>query len=138
MIQLFHRYELWEDYQNGMFRNVKDGNEETRIQQAYNLFRNENKLYEEMCFVAYNWKYASEVNLTNNSINHQAWLGQASCCHYCGCGDYETIQAWHRLTNEERQKANDIADKVYYEWKNWFEKQQPNYQLNIFDLEEVA
>ena len=137
MKQLFHRYELWEDYKNGMYQNKNDDLKENRIQMAYNLFKNEKKLYEEMKYVAFNWKYASEVNLTNNSINHQAWLGQASCNHYCKIGDLETIEAWHRLTNEERQKANNIADKVYFEWLEWFEKQQPNYQLSIFDLEEI-
>lgn len=132
MKQVFYRYELWEDYQNGMYRNRNDGEQEMRIEQAVFLFKDETKLKEEMRYVALNWKIAAAVNFTNPSVNHQAWLGQASCCHYCGCGDFETIEAWHRLTDNERQKANDIADEVYEEWKGEYEESQPNYQLGLF------
>lgn len=41
MKQIFHRYELWEDYQNGMFKNNKDGFQEMRIEQACFLFKDE-------------------------------------------------------------------------------------------------
>ena len=137
MKQIFHRYELWEDYQNGMFVNKKDAHQEARIEQACYLFKDEEKLFEEMKYVAFNWKHAAEVNFTNPSINYQAWLGQASCCHYCGCGDFETIEAWHRLTDKERQHANDIADKVFRLWVRNFEKTQPQYQLSLFEEEEI-
>ena len=46
----------------------------------------------------------------------------------------ETIEVWHLLTEEEREKANMVADKVFEEWKSDYEKSQPNYQLNIFDI----
>lgn len=128
----YYRYELWEDYQNGMYRTETENSEE-RIQLAVELFKNTDELYNSMKYVAFNWKISAEVNLTNTSINHQAWLGQASQCYKNKCTDMETIQAWHLLTENERQEANDIADRVYYEWFDKYNKVR-----TLFDyLEEI-
>lgn len=131
----YYRYELWEDYKNGMYHTKIDGNEKIRKEQALILFKDLDKLYENMKYVSFNWKYASETNLTNPSVNYQAWLGQASNCYYTGCSDEETIEVWHLLTDEEREKANNVADKVFEEWSNYYLKQQDEYQYNIFDME---
>lgn len=134
MKKVFYRYEFWEDYQNGMYRNSNDSGREDRIKRAAELFRDETKCREEMRTVAFSWKISAEVNFTNPSVNKQAWLGQASCCHYCGAGDLETIEAWHTLTDAERDKANEIADEVFAEWCRKYEKEQPDYQYSLFDL----
>lgn len=133
MKQKFYRYELWEDYQNGMYVNRNDDKHEIRVEQAVTLFRDTKKLREEMLYVAVNWKISAEVNFTNPSVNHEAWLGQAACCHYCGCGDFETIEAWHILTDEERRIANNIADQVYEIWEREYTKQNGAYQLSLFE-----
>lgn len=133
MRQAFYRYELWEDYQNGMYANCNDTGKPGRITAAVQLFRDIPKLKEEMRFVAFNWKIAASVNLSNPAANHQAWLGQASCCHYCGAGDLETIEAWHALTDGERDEANDTADEVFREWCAEYEREEPEYQYTIFD-----
>lgn len=111
----YYNYLLWEDYQNGMYRQTNDNNQE-RIIKAVELFKNKDELYKAMKFVANHWKISAEVNFTNPSINHQAWLGQASQCYVNKCTDMETIKAWHLLSDEERNDANFIADMVYSEW----------------------
>lgn len=136
MKQKFYRYELWEDYQNGMYVNRNDDQKPVRVEQAVLLFRDIDALKEEMRYVAMNWKIAAEVNLTNPTVNHQAWLGQAACCHYCGCGDFETIEAWHVLTEDERRAANACADTVYSEWERKYEKENGVYQLALFEVGE--
>lgn len=130
----YYRYELWEDYKNGMYHTKNDGNEQVRKEQALIMFKDLDTLYKNMKYVSQNWKYASENNLTNPSINYQAWLGQASNCYYTGCSAEETIEVWHMLTQEERDRANGIADKVFMEWKKEYEKTQPNYQFDLFDI----
>ena len=135
MKPIYYRYELWEDYQNGMFHTKNDGNEQIRKEQALIMFKDLEKLYENMKFVAENWKKSSEMNFTNSSVNYQAWLGQASSCYYTGCSDDETIEVWHLLTDEEKDEANKIADKVYNEWLKEYEKKHYGYQLNMFDEE---
>lgn len=135
MKTIYYRYELWEDYQNGMFHKKEDGKFEERKQKAIEFFKDLQVLYEKMKYVAKNWKHSAEMTFTNPSINYQAWLGQASNCYYTGCSDDETIEVWHLLSDEERENANKIADKVYWEWIEEYKKTKENYQYTIFDME---
>ena len=135
MKQVFYHYTKWEDYQNGMYDEEKEGRQE-RIQQAIFLLTNLKLLYQYMKKVTIEWKYATEQNLSNPSMNHQAFLGQTACNIYAGVKEDETREAWGYLTNEQRYQANKIADKVYNEWKRNYEKNKPNYQLSLFEMEE--
>ncbi len=133
MKQKFYRYELWEDFQNGMFADKKSGRNE-RVKMAVFLFLDINKLVEEMSYVAYNWKISAQVNFTNPSVNYQAWLGQAACCHFCGCSDLETIEAWHMIDDMQKERANSAADYVYNRWVEEYKKQQEGYQFTLFEV----
>lgn len=117
MKQLFYNYTLWEDYQNGMYNEDKDGRNE-RIIIAKLILTNLELLETLMRKVITQWKYATKQNLTNPQINYQAFLGQCACCIYCGVHEDETRAAWRELTEQERYAANNIADKIYLEWKN--------------------
>lgn len=130
----YYRYELWEDYQNGMYRTAKDGNEQKRISEAVILFRDLKKLQSNMQYVADNWKYSATTKMSDTSNNHQAWLGQASLCYALGCNVYETVEAWRKLTDKERADANHVADIVFEKWKKQYEMQFSGYQYSIFDL----
>lgn len=136
MKQKFYHYTMWEDFQNGMYDEVKEGRQE-RVKQAVELLKDTDLLYVQMSRVTKEWKYATEQNFTNASINHQAFLGQTACNIYAGIKEDETREAWGRLTNEERYKANRVADRVFDEWLHEYEKQNnPFYQISLFD--EVA
>lgn len=130
--QVFYHYTLWEDYQNRMYDEIKEGRKE-RINEAINLLSNEKLLYQQMKRVTNEWKIATEQNFTNNQINHQAFLGQCACNIYKGVKEDETREAWGLLTNEQRIKANKIADIVYCEWQEQYLKKLPYYQMTIFD-----
>lgn len=114
--QIFHPYEKWEDYRNGMYNEDKVGRKE-RVLIAKLILTNPQLLEECMRRVVKEWKYATEHNLTNPSINHQAFLGQCACSIYGKVHEDETREAWNTLSNEERYVANYIADKVYESWK---------------------
>lgn len=133
MKQKFYRYELWEDYQNGMYVNRNDDGHPVRVEQAKFLFTDPQQLKQAMEYVAFQWPISAAVNFTNTGINHQAWLGQAACCYKCGCGDLETIEAWHMLTDEQRATANAIADEVHEAWLKWYERNETTYQLDLFE-----
>lgn len=133
MKQKFYRYELWEDFQNGMFADSKIGRED-RINMAVSLFLDLNSLYKEMQYVANNWRISAQVNFTNKSVNYQAWLGQAACCHFCGCSDLETIEAWHLIDDKQKELANETADSVFSEWVREYEKEQEGYQFTLFEV----
>lgn len=133
MIQKYYHYTVWEDFQNGMYDEVKEGRNE-RVKQAVELLSNTDLLYEQMTRVTKEWKFATEQNLTNKSINHQAFLGQTACNIWKGIKEDETREAWGLLTCEQRYKANKIADKVFDEWSANYEREtEGHYQLSFSD-----
>jgi hypothetical protein len=115
--RVFHPYDVWEDYLNGMYEERKDEEKATRIQKSADLLRDNDKLYKAMKYVSNHWKHASEVNLSNRAGNRQAWLGQAACNYALNATESEVRQAWRMLDQEEMNKANVIADKVAKEWE---------------------
>lgn len=117
IVRKFHHYEKWEDYQSGMYDELKDGRD-CRINLAVSLLSNPTLCERFMREVVKRWKNASEQVLTNVSINRRAWLGQSACCLYAGVKEDETRAAWGQLTNEQRKTANEIAEKVIKDYEN--------------------
>ena len=137
MKQKYYHYTMWEDYKNRMYDEIKDGRQD-RVKQAVRLLSDETMLYEQMTRVTHEWKYATEQNLTNASINHQAFLGQTACNIWQGIKEDETREAWGILTCEQRYKANKVADRVYKEWRDRYEREHETcYQLSFEDLKVV-
>lgn len=132
MEQIYHHYTVWEDFKHGMYNEDKDGRE-SRVQQAVQLLSDPNQLYVQMTRVTEEWVNATEQNLTDNSINHQAFLGQTACSIWRDIHEDETREAWGRLTTEQRYRANRVADRVDEEWHRKRTANEPNFQLSLFD-----
>lgn len=130
MKPVYHHYTKWEDFQNGMYNEEKEGRRE-RVLKAKQLLQDTDNLYIQMKKVATDWKYACEQTFTQN-FNHQAFLGQCACNIWADIKEDETREAWGMLTNEERYKANKVADRVYDEWIIEYEKSQDRYQTSLF------
>ena len=131
MKQAFHHYIKWEDYQNRMYDEVKEGRPE-RVKQAVKLLTDLPELYKQMQRVTKEWTIATEQNLTNSSINYQAFLGQTACNIWQGIKEDETREAWGQLTCMQRYEANRVADRVYNEWREQYEREHgENRQLTL-------
>ena len=122
MKQRYYRYELWEDYHNGMWHPKDDGKERERIDKAIQMFRSPELCMEQMQYVVTNWIHSAVHRLSNANANHRAWIGRMASCQYAGCCIDETNEAWHLLTDAERAVANDIADKVFEAWRSEYIK----------------
>lgn len=119
MKRIFHHYEKWEDWRDGLYRlSVNIDAEEILITRAARLLADPELLLIAMTRVIDEWKVSAEVNLSNPSRNRQAWLGQSACCLLCGAPEDLTKQAWHRLSQGERDYANAIADRVISKWED--------------------
>ena len=140
--QKFYRYELWEDYQSGMYNSpslasVENGvSSEKRIEKAIECLSDSVVCYKYMKKVVSEWEIATTEVLTNPESNGRAWLGQCACFMYGGCYDEETRKAWVMLEPSVQKEANKIADRVIYEWLSEYSKKCPNYQMTIFDTGE--
>lgn len=123
MSRIWHNYELWEDFQSGMYNppchaSVDTGvTTEERIAKAVELLSNEELCEKYMRKVVREWVKGTEQVLSNRGQNRKAWLGWCACFMYGECKDIETRKAWRLLTNEQRKKANAVADRVIKEWE---------------------
>jgi len=107
--RIFHHHDFWEDYKNGLFKKRKTIQD--NVQKSFDILSDTQKTDHWFSRLS-EWKYSSELNLSNKSINRQAWIGQAACCMAHGSNEDETKIAWYKLTPEEQSRANAIAD--YY------------------------
>ena len=115
MKQVFHPYQVWEGYLNGMYEPCKEGRYK-RVKIAEWLLSNPDKLRENMQRVTDEWPLETEHVLSDASISHRAWLGQSACNIYGGVKEDETREAWCRLTERQRKEANKVADEVDKRW----------------------
>ena len=116
MNQIFHHYTLWEDANNGMWKSVSGKEREVMLEDAVR-FTGDHILYGSwMMKVIKAWPVACEQNLTNQSINHQAWIGHAAVCLALGIPEDITRDAWWKLTDRQRNDANKQADAAIAAW----------------------
>ena len=117
MKQIYHHFSKWEDYKNGFYdSSCKD--KDLHITKAINLLSDENKFYNIATKLIKEWKYCCEHNLTDNSINRIAYIGQVSCCYFNNTPSFITKEAWWKIDESTRNKANNVAKRVLNEYLN--------------------
>ena len=131
MERIFHHFNKWEDYLNGMWRTVSK-DEEARILPLAIEFTGNAELYgAAMLRVIDEWPIACEHNLTNTQINRQAWLGHSACCIEFGWPEYLVRQAWHQLSQQQQDEANEKASLAISIFEK---KQKEKCQKHILEL----
>jgi hypothetical protein len=120
MKRIYHPYWKWEDYQAGLYNNIEDAFTEEETEFLAGLAKELLSDPEVFRFIALKviskWKNAAEENLTNDSRNKQAWIGQASCCYAIYVPEFITKFGWHLMTPTQQEEANQVADAVIEEW----------------------
>lgn len=109
MERIYHPYHLWEDYKAGFYNNISGSNKEEMISKVVEYFCDSDLVKTKMQEVINKWIYSFEHNMTNESMNKIAYLGQASVCHYLGIPNTITMSAWSKVPKEKQDKANNIA-----------------------------
>lgn len=114
--RIFHTYNKWECFKAGFYKNSKRGLTREQGEQKYAEFlSNEKKFRTALENVITKWKHSCEHYLTNNSMNRIAWLGQASVCYSMGIPSVYR-SGFHLLTEEQQNKANNIALEYLNKW----------------------
>lgn len=116
MKQEYVRYELWEDFINGMWRKVDKIEEKKYLEEAIYFTGDHMKYGIAMKSVVVAWPNTMINSLTNNSINKRAFVGHCACCYEFSCPEYITRAAWRELTNEQRYKADLVAQQTIDKW----------------------
>lgn len=117
MKQVYYPYWEWEDYQYGMYDSVPDDEMITLIGLARDLLSDPTEFDKEASDMVFNWPISATHNLTNKSINRRAWIGQATCCFALNVPEILTKLAWTELTTEQRNEANNIAQKIIEDYE---------------------
>jgi len=114
--RIYHNYKKWEEYQYGMWRAVYGEEKEALLKAAIEFTGNAQRYGHYMMIVAKTWKYSCEHNLTDTSINQQAWIGHAACALAINCPEDITRAAWWFLSEQQQDEANAMADKAIKYW----------------------
>ena len=118
MKRIYHHFQLWEDWREGMYREIPYPIQHSAIDAAARLLRMPAPLKMAMRRVIMEWPTSTAVNLSNTARNRQAWLGQAACFLTLTVPDYLTKLAWHSITENQQAAANAVADLIIEEWAN--------------------
>jgi hypothetical protein len=117
MKRIYHPYWLWEDHKNGFYNNCSGEEKKVFISKILEMFNSEKLTEQFMLRVINEWKYSCEHNLTNESMNKIAYIGQSACCLFCGAPNTVTMESWSLLSNEVKKRSNEIAEKVLTIWE---------------------
>lgn len=120
MIRKYHHYELWEDYMNGMYKQIYGKERRIMLNKAISFTGDANLYGKWMLKVVELWPICCEQNLTDIHINQKAWIGHAAVCLALGCPEDITRLAWGCLSKKQQDEANNQAD---ISLRAWNEKQ---------------
>jgi hypothetical protein len=122
MKRIYHPYWLWEDHKAGFYENCSGENKELLVLKGIEMFNCEIKTTENMLRVINEWKYSCEHNLTNESLNKIAYIGQSACCLYSNIPNKVTMEIWNKLEKNVQDRSNKIANDILNIWKQKHEK----------------
>lgn len=115
--RVFHPYNVWEDFKFGMWRKI-DWKDEKPFLDMSKMFVSDSDLWGSyMIWAIKLWPFGCEHNLSCTGMNRRAWLGQAAACIAIQCPEYITRLAWHELTIDQQNKANDKANETIKIWE---------------------
>lgn len=116
MKRIYHHYEKWEDWQNGMWRKVSATEEKKHLETAISFTGDHVKYGNAMKEVIKEWNFTMQNSLTNTSINRKAFLGHCAVQYKINCPEYITRLAWKHLTDEQRFLADKVAQETIDNW----------------------
>lgn len=114
--RIYHPFWLWEDYEAGFYENISGKEKIEMLEKAIEMFNSKDLTSKNMNFVIENWKYSCEHNLTNESMNKIAYIGQAACCVYFKIPNTITMEAWSHLSDNVKKRSNKIAQDCINKW----------------------
>lgn len=115
--RIFHTFDKWECHKAGFYKKILPDNvsKDNYLDVIHDFFADENIFSESVEYVINNWKHSCEQYLTNKAMNRIAWLGQAALCYKTGIPS-EFRSGFNLLSDEEKEKANNIAHEFLNDW----------------------
>jgi len=117
MERIYHRWEKWECYKAGFFEDhPPKGMTVDECQAKYAEFLRDIPTFKKAAYrVIDEWTNSCEHNLTNDTMNRIAWMGQSAMCIHTGI-PAKYRGGYHLLTPEEQVRADETALEVINYW----------------------
>ena len=131
-------YYLWEDYKSGFYKSECIFDKEEQIKLSQELLKNKKEFENILKKIIKEWQYSCKHNLTNESLNKIAWLGQAACAYKYKISNDISREGYNLLTKKEKQEADKIAEKIYTRWETEYllSLEKKKGQLKLFEVSE--
>ena len=128
MTRIYHTWDKWECFPAGFYEpQPPDGITAVNATVMYRDFLRDLQRFERYLFVVIrDWVNSCEHNLSNESMNRVAWLGQASMCVATKI-PRAFRSGFMLLTEAERDAANEMALK----WLNIWLKTHDRKELSM-------
>ncbi len=120
MNRVFHPWDKWEDYRHGFYGGLEYPKDNT-LELYASLLKDLPKFESALKTIISEWKYSCEHNLTNESMNRIAYLGQASCALVYNVPHNVSMGGYNLLTPEEQAAADAMAKKYLDLWSKTYE-----------------
>lgn len=117
MERIYHRYENWECFKAGFFRNVSGEEKKQLAEKVIELFEDSEQTKLFMKKVIVEWTYSCEHNLSNLSLNRVAWVGQSACCLFAKIPYSITMENWRFVSDDKKVEACEIAERIIKEYE---------------------
>jgi hypothetical protein len=114
----WHPYWKWEDFAAGMYAQVKTAEMLKLSAAAAEHMVLSGQWGDQMRKVIYAWPISASQNLLCATGNGRAWMGAAAMCFWRSVPSCVTRNAWWRLTEEQQDAANLMADSAISEFRS--------------------
>lgn len=113
---MYHPYHLWEDYKAGFYDNCTGDIKKQKENLVIEMFNDASLTEKYMNRVIDDWFYSCQHNLTNESMNKIAYIGQGACCIFAAIPSTITMSMWSKLDKKVQERSDKIAEKVLNKW----------------------
>ena len=115
--RIYHPWGMWECFKAGFFTTPKGKGQKETDRINYAKLLGDLEYFEKVLQkVLVEWPYSCEHNLTNDTMNRVAWLGQACGAYEFGCCADKIAGAFCDLSVVEQKSACDLAAKYLEQW----------------------
>lgn len=122
--RIFHTWDKWECHKSGFYASKKEGMKAEECEKLYAEFLSDDEKFKNgLNGVLNDWINSCEHYLTNKAMNRIAWLGQAAMCYSTGVPS-KFCSGFNLLTNEQQEKANQIALEYLNIWMKKYNREQ--------------
>lgn len=116
MKRIYHPWNKWEDYRCNFYGGVGTFDKTNSLQTYASLLSDLPRFESALKTIIDEWRHSCEHNLSNESMNRVAYLGQASCALVYNVPHNVCMGGYNLLTDEQKAAADAMALKYLNIW----------------------